>query len=71
MRVLLFTLTLVGTALASGCVVVPSDHPAVGFYGPFPAVFVPDDDHRGRDRRDYDRRDYDSRNYRRRYRTDE
>ncbi len=63
MRLFILLLILSGTALASGCVIVPSDYPAIGFYGPFPAVFVPQHHDRNVRARDYDDRDYDRRRY--------
>lgn len=45
MRYLIGFLMLSGVVLVSGCVVVPAQRAGVGFYGPFPAVYV--EGHRG------------------------
>ena len=54
MRFLIRSLILSAMVLVSGCVIVPADYPAIGFYGPFPAVFVPHDHYPGG--HDYDAR---------------
>ena len=61
-----------GTVLVSGGVVVPSNGNGIGFYGPFPAVFVAEDrGYYGRER-GYERRRYDDRRHHdRRYRRDD
>ena len=62
MRHLIRLLMLSGVALASGCVVVPAQQAGIGFYGPFPAVFV-ESHQRHYERRDYDDRDSDRGRY--------
>ena len=59
MRHLIRLLMLSSVALASGCVVVPAQQAGIGFYGPFPAVYV-ESHHRHYERRDYDRGRYDN-----------
>ena len=63
MRLLICSLVLSGIVLVSGCVVVPGDRAGLGFWGPIPAIYVPDyhgryDGGRGYDDRGYDRRRY-------------
>jgi hypothetical protein len=53
MSPLIRLLILSGVTVMSGCVVVGGAGPAVGFYGPFPAIYVPG--HTGDGRRGYDR----------------
>ncbi len=65
MRMLISLLMLSGIALTSGCVVVPAQQAGIGFYGPFPAVYV--EGHRG----DSDRRYYDDRGHDHRYHDDD
>ena len=62
MRNFIGFLLLSGIVLTTGCVVIPAQHAGIGFYGPFPAIYV--EGHRGySDRRGYDDRGDDHRHY--------